>query len=90
MSSFADDTTIIGMSDEIEQGKHIIKKVMGKFVERTNESKGEKMEFGAKDSEEIRMLGTYMVDEHDRAARAWMQVKRRFMKCKLSKKMQPN
>ena len=45
-----------------------------------------------KETEEIRMLGTYMGNEHDakmrikRAARTWMQIKKRFMKCKLSKK----
>ena len=48
------------MSDEIEEGKEIIEKVMWEFEERSNESKEEKMEFGTKDSEEIRMLGTYM------------------------------
>jgi len=74
MSLFADDTIIIGMSDEIEEGKQIIEKVMGEFEE--------KMEFGGRDSEEIRMLGTYMGNEHDtnmrikRAARTWMQIKR--------------
>ena len=52
------------------------------------------MEFGAKDSEEIRMLGAFMGNEHDakmrikRAARAWMLIRKRFMKCKLSKKTQ--
>ena len=82
------------MSDEKEEGKQIIEKVMGEFEERTNESKEEKMEFGAKDSEEIQMLGTYMGNEHDtnmrikRAARIWMQIKKRFLKCKLSKKTQ--
>ena len=65
MSFFADDTTIIGMNDEIDEGKQIIQKVMGEFEERTNESNEEKIEFGAIDSEEIRMLGTYMGDEHD-------------------------
>jgi len=43
MSPFADDTTIVGMSDEIEEGKQIIEKVMEEFEERTNESKEEKM-----------------------------------------------
>ena len=94
MSLFADDTTIIGMNDEIDEGKQIIQKVMGEFEERANESKEEKIEFGARDSEEIRMLGTYMGNEHDtkmrikRAARMWMQIKKRFMKCKLSRKTQ--
>ena len=53
MSLFADDTTIIGMNDEINEGKQIIQKVMGEFEERTNESKEEKIESGARDSEEI-------------------------------------
>ena len=65
MSLFADDTTIIEMSDEIEEGKQIIEKVMGELEGRTNESKEEKMEFGERDNEEIRMLGTYMGSEHD-------------------------
>ena len=65
MSLFADDTTITGMSDEIEEGKQIIEKVMGELEERTNESKEDKIEFGTKDSEEIRILGTYMGNEHD-------------------------
>ena len=43
MSPFADDTTIVGMSDEIEEGKQIIEKVMEEFEERTNESKEKKM-----------------------------------------------
>ena len=52
------------------------------------------MEFRARDSEEIRMLGTYKENEHDtkmrikRTARTWMQIKKRFMKCKLRKKTQ--
>ena len=65
MSLFADDTTITGMSDEIEEGKQIIERVMGEFEERTNESKEDKMEFGTKDSEEIRILGTYMGNKHE-------------------------
>ena len=84
MSLFSDDTKIIGMSEEIEEGKQIIEKVMGEFEERTKESKEEKMEFGAEDIEEIRILGTYMGNEQDtemqikRAARTWMQIKERF------------
>ena len=81
ISLFPDDITIIGTNDEIEEGKQIIQKVMGEFEERTNEAKEETMEFGARDSEEIRMLGTYMGNEHDtkmrikRAASTWMQIK---------------
>ena len=90
----ADDTTTIGMSDGIEEGKQIIKNVMREFEERTNEQKKEKMEFRAKDSKEIQMLGTCIENEHDtkmqikRAARTWMQIKKKFMTCKLSKKTQ--
>ena len=47
---FADDTTIIGMSDKIEEGNQSIEKVMGEFEGRANESKEERMEFGARDS----------------------------------------
>ena len=81
ISLFPDDITIIGTNDEIEESKQIIQKVMGEFEERTNEAKEETMEFGARDSEEIRMLGTYMGNEHDtemrikRAASTWMQIK---------------
>ena len=52
------------------------------------------MEFGAKDSEEIRKLGTYMRNEQNtnmqikRVARTWMKIKKKFMKCKLSKMTQ--
>ena len=94
ISLFADDTTIMGMNNEIDDGKQIIQKVMGEYEEKTNESKEEKMESGARDGKEIRMLGKYMGNKHDtkmrikRAARAWMQIMKRFMKCKLSKKMQ--
>ena len=94
MSLFADDTTITGMREEVEESKQIIEKVVGEFEERTNESKEEKMEFGAEDSEEIRKLGTYMGIEHNtnmrikRAARTWMKIKKKFMRCKLIKKTQ--
>ena len=60
MSLYADDTTSIGMSDEIEEGEQIIEKVIGEFEERTTESKEEKMEFGATDSEEIRIYTEYI------------------------------
>ena len=52
------------------------------------------MEFRERDSEEIRMVGTYMGNENDtnmrikRAARTRMRIKKRFMKCKLSNKIQ--
>ena len=64
-SLFADGTTIIGMSNEIEEGKQIIEKVMGELEERANESMEEKMEFGERGSEEIRMLATYIGNERD-------------------------
>ena len=90
---FADDTNIIGISDEIEVCKQIVEKFKGEFEERTNKSQEGKIEFSVRESEEIRMLRTYMGNEHDtktsinRAAKTWMQIKKRFMKCKLSKKI---
>ena len=65
---------------------------MEKFEEGSNGSKKEKMEFGARGSEETPMLGTYVGSKHDtemqikRAARTWMQIKKRFKKCKCSQK----
>ena len=65
---------------------------MGKFEEGSNGSKKEKMEFGARDNEETPLLGTDVGSKHDtemrvkRAARTWMQVKKRFKKCKFSQK----
>ena len=84
LSFFADDTTIIGSSEEIAMGKEIIKEVMGEFEEQINKSKEEHVIFGDLESGNIRMLGTWLGHEKDtkmrlqRAGKVWATIKKRF------------
>ena len=60
LSLFADDT-IVGHSDEIEEGKRIVKRCIFEFAEETNLDKEEKMVFDDdKNNSDVRMLGTWM------------------------------
>ena len=83
LSLFADDTTIVGNEDELEDGVEAITKVMGEFEERNNEDKEEKLLFGEEESEDIRMLGCWMGWKKDvenrlaRARKAWWKVRNR-------------
>ena len=43
---FADDITIVGTRGELEEGVGAVKEVMGKWEERNNEDKEERLEFG--------------------------------------------
>lgn len=91
MSLFADDTTVIGTQKEIQEGKKIIEKVMKQFEELTNVDKEENLIFGSEQSEDIRMLGTWLGRKTDmkhriqRAGKAWATIRKRFTKCRLSK-----
>ena len=91
MSLFADDTTIIGNNQEIAIGKQIIEEVMGNFEEQTNKSKEEHVIFGDSESGNVRMLGTWLGHGKDtkmrlqRAGKVWSTIRKRFVKCKLSK-----
>ena len=91
MSLFADDTTVIGTQEEIAEGKKIIEKVMRQFEELTNVDKEENLIFGSEESEDIRMLGTWLGRKNDmkhriqRAGKAWATIRKRFRKCRLSK-----
>ena len=60
---FADDTTIGGKKNELEQGVNEIKRIMNIFEERNNDDKEEHLDFGKEDSGKIRMLGYYMKEE---------------------------
>ena len=62
---FADDTTIIGSSEEIAMRKEIIEEVMGNFEEQTNTSKEEHVIFVDSESVDIRMLRTWLDHETD-------------------------
>ena len=93
-SLFADDTTVVGDEEELEDGVAVTKKVMGDFEERNNDDKEESLVFGSEESGEIRMLGCWMGWKKDveqrlgRARKAWWKVKNQLKGCKMSKKMQ--
>jgi len=93
-SLFADDTTIVGEREELEEGVRIVKEVMGKFEERNNEDKEEALVFGDRDSEGIRMLGSWMGPEEDirnrirRANGLWAKVRGQLKGSRLSKRWQ--
>ena len=50
LSLFADDTTVIGHNDEVEEGKRIVERCLLEFEEQTNLDKEEKMVFGDRNS----------------------------------------
>ena len=65
LSLFADDTTIIGTKDEIEQGVTAVKSITNDFEERNNDDKEETLVFGSEDRSKIRMLGCWVGPEED-------------------------
>ena len=91
MSLFADETTGIGTQEEITEGKKIIEKVMRQLEELTNVDKEENLIFGSKESEDIRMLGTWLGRKTDmehrmeRAGKARANIRKRFRRCRLIK-----
>ena len=91
---FADDSSIVGKKDEIQQGVDETKKIMDRFEERNNEDKEETLDFGTEESKKIRMLGSWMGEENDtnqrikRAGSSWIKVRSRLKGSKMSKSMQ--
>ena len=91
---FADDTTVLGTSEEIQSGVEITKKVMNWFEERSNDDKEKYLKFGDEESKGIRMLGCWVGRNHDtknrkkRAGAAWAKVKTRLRKTLVSKRFQ--
>ena len=75
-------------------GKEITEVVIGNFEEQTNKSKEEHVIFGDSESGNVRMLGTWLGHEKDtkmrlqRAGKVWSTIRKRFLKCKLSKATQ--
>ena len=55
---FADDTTIIGKRRELEEGVEKVKEVMGRWEERNNDDKEERLVFGTEEGGDIRVLGS--------------------------------
>ena len=71
-----------------------VKQVMGKWEERNNEDKEERLEFGTAESREIRVLGNWVGSEQDirnrirKAGGVWGRVKDGLKSSRLSKKWQ--
>ena len=92
MSLFADDTTIVGRRDKIEEGTEIIKRIMEEFEEKNNDDKEETLNSGSEEGKKIRMLGSWIGPEEDiknrkkRAGMLWFRVKNRLKKTRLSKR----
>ena len=91
---FADDTTIVGTKDEIERGVREVKRVMGMFEERSNEAKEEWVDFREEESENVRILGSW-IGAHDdvkmrikRASGLWVKVKEQLKNTRLSRRWQ--
>ena len=91
---FADDTTIVGMSGEIDEGVNVIKSVMNEWEERNNDAKEEVLEFGTNEGANVRVLGSWMnasTDVQNRIKRAnglWWRVKGWLKSSRLTKKWQ--
>ena len=94
MSLFADDTTIHGRADEIEQGSTCIKRIMETFEERNNVAKEEVVNFGDDNSANVRMLGCWLdpkVDVQNRIKRAgklMAKVRPQLVNSKMTKRQQ--
>ena len=91
---FADDTTIIGTKQELGEGVEKIKQVMGRWEERNNDDKEERLVFGTEEGGEVRVLGSWLGAEADRrnrirrAGRLWGQVKGWLRGSRMSKRSQ--
>ena len=72
-SLFEDDSTLIGWSEELKEGKEIIKKEMMKemmkFEEKCHDGKEEAIWFASETAENTRMLVTLIGKKKDREAR---------------------
>ena len=90
------NSTSIGNNQEIAIGKGVIEEVMGNFEEQKSKSKEEHVIFGDSESGNVRMLGTWLGHEKDtkmilqRVGKVCSTIRKRFLKCKLSKVTQAN
>ena len=91
---FADDTTIVGMEDEMNEGVRAVKVIMNKWEESNNDAKEEVLEFGTQEGDDVRVLGSWMradADVNNRIRRAnglWWKVKEWLKGSRLSKRCQ--
>ena len=93
-SLFAENTTIIGNNEEVTTGLNKVKENMGRFEEKCNDSKEERLRFGEETMENIRMLGLCVGWKEDlkqrkrRAGAAWSKLKLQLKGTKISKQLQ--
>ena len=91
---FADDTTIVGMKEEMVGGVNAMKEVMGKFDKRSNDQKEECLEFCMEESESIRVLRSWVSMKEvvnmglRRAGGLWAKVKEQLKNMRLSMRWQ--
>ena len=91
---FADDTTVVGTKGEMDESVRRVKEVMGRWEERNNEDKGEVLEFGTEEGDEVRILGSWMGEKEDvrnrirRAGMLWGNVMGWLKGSRLSKRWQ--
>ncbi|XP_075254796.1 uncharacterized protein LOC142346172 [Convolutriloba macropyga] len=89
---FADDTTLIGWTDEQRTGKEIVKSRLWHFEEKCHDGKEENMVFGSAGARQTRMLGTRIDLKEDIEARlkrgymAWSKLRHWFWRSSLTKR----
>ena len=80
---------IVGMKEEMV-GVNVMKEVMGKFEERSNDQKEEYLDFCMEESESIRVLGSWVSMKEDvnmrlrREGGLWAKVKEQLKNTSLS------
>ena len=91
---FADDTTVVGTKEELGRGVDRMKEVMGRWEEKNNEDKEEKVEFGTEEGGKIRILGSWIGGGEDvnnrikRAGGLWWKVRAKLKGSRLSRRWQ--
>ena len=91
---FADDTTIVGEKGELGRGVDRMKEVMGRWEEKNNEDKEEKVEFGTEEGGKVRILGSWIGGKEDvnnrirKAGGLWCKVKAKLKGSRLSRRCQ--
>ena len=58
LALYGDDKTIVGKAREWNEGETVVKRKMGSWEERNNDDKEERLEFGNRECEQIRILGS--------------------------------
>ena len=89
---FADNNTIVGEKGELGRGVERMKEVMGRWEEKNNEDKEEKVDFGTEAGGKIRIPGSWIGGKDDvshmmkRAEGLWWKVKAKLRGSRLSRR----